>query len=131
MITVQKWGVSYVNLYHSSLCRIPIEQLHPVAPGQKPIRANGGYLHRVLEAIRRLPVNQGMPTQLENVSREHVESFIEDLLGKWKPATANNRYRGLQTYFGWLVEERGDKGISNDPDEAPANPGIAAGHPLP
>ena len=22
-------------------------------------------------------VNQGMPTQLENVSREHVESFIE------------------------------------------------------
>ena len=50
-------------------------------------------------------IRQGMPTQLDNVSREHVESFIEDLLGKWKPATANNRYRGLQTYFGWLVEE--------------------------
>ena len=50
-------------------------------------------------------VRQGMPTQLDNVSREHVESFIEDLLGKWKPATTNNRYRGLQAYFGWLVEE--------------------------
>ena len=105
MITVQKWGVSYVNLYHSSPCRIPIEQLHPVAPSQKPIRANGGHLHRVLKAIRRLMVRQGMPTQLDNGSREHLESFIEDLLGKWKPATANNRYRGLQTYFGWLVEE--------------------------
>ena len=46
-----------------------------------------------------------MPTQLDNVSREHVESFMEDLLGKWKPATTNNRYRGLQAYFGWLVEE--------------------------
>ena len=50
-------------------------------------------------------VSQGMPTQLENVSREHVESLIEDLLGKWKPATANNRCPGLDTYFGWLAEE--------------------------
>lgn len=50
-------------------------------------------------------VDQGMPTKLEGVCREHVESFIEHLLGKWKPATANNRYRGLQSYFGWLVEE--------------------------
>ena len=103
MITVQIWGVSYVNLYHRSPCRIPIEQLHPVAPSQKPIRVNGGHLHRVLKAIRRLLIRQGMPTQLDNDSRENLESFIEDLLGKWKPATANNRYRGLQTYLGWLV----------------------------
>ncbi len=48
---------------------------------------------------------QGMPIQIVSITREHVESFIEELLGKWKPATANNRYRGLQTYFGWLVEE--------------------------
>ena len=50
-------------------------------------------------------VRQGMPTRIDSVTREHVESFIEELLGKWKPATANNRYRGLQSYFGWLVEE--------------------------
>ena len=46
-----------------------------------------------------------MPTQVENITREHVESFIAELLEKWKPATANNRYRGLQSYFNWLVEE--------------------------
>ena len=50
-------------------------------------------------------IESGMPTQVENITREHVESFIEELLRKWKPATANNRYRGLQSYFNWLVEE--------------------------
>lgn len=48
---------------------------------------------------------KGMPTQPDNIAREHVESFIEELLRRWKPATGNNRYRGLQAYFGWLVEE--------------------------
>lgn len=47
----------------------------------------------------------GMPTDVENISREHVESFIESLLRRWKPATANNRYRGLQTFFRWAEEE--------------------------
>ena len=46
-----------------------------------------------------------MPTQVEHITREHLETFITELLGKWKPATANNRYRGLQSYFKWLVEE--------------------------
>ena len=44
-------------------------------------------------------VRQGMPSQHEDVTREHVESFIEELLGKWKPATANIRNRGLCADF--------------------------------
>lgn len=48
---------------------------------------------------------KGMPTQPESITREHVESFIAELLQRWKPATANNRYRGLQRYFKWLLEE--------------------------
>lgn len=47
----------------------------------------------------------GMPTSPEAISREHVESFITYLLAKWKPLTAATRYRGLQQYFKWLVEE--------------------------
>ena len=47
----------------------------------------------------------GMPITPEAITREHVEAFVTDLLAKWKPATANNRYRGLQAYFRWLVEE--------------------------
>ena len=48
---------------------------------------------------------QGMPTAPAALTREHVEAFITDLLGRIKPATANNRYRALRSFFGWLVEE--------------------------
>jgi site-specific recombinase XerD len=34
-----------------------------------------------------------------------LEAFISDLLTHWKPATASNRYRALQRYFRWLVDE--------------------------
>ena len=50
-------------------------------------------------------VARGMPTELENIKREHVESFIEDLLSRFKPATAANRFGGLRAYFKWAVEE--------------------------
>jgi len=48
---------------------------------------------------------RGMPTKVANVRREHVEAFLEDLLGRRSAATANNRYRGLVAFFGWLAEE--------------------------
>lgn len=48
---------------------------------------------------------KGMPTNPANIKREHIESFIEHLLSLYKPATANNRYRGLQAYFKWLGDE--------------------------
>ena len=34
-----------------------------------------------------------------------MEAFIADILSKWKPATAHNRYRSLHTFFKWLAEE--------------------------
>ncbi|HUW45601.1 MAG TPA: tyrosine-type recombinase/integrase [Dehalococcoidia bacterium] len=40
-----------------------------------------------------------------NITRGQVEDFITELLAKWKPATANNRYRAIGRYFKWLVEE--------------------------
>jgi site-specific recombinase XerC len=48
---------------------------------------------------------QGMPLAIEAVRREHVETFIEDQLARWKPATAANRYRSLQQFFRFLVDE--------------------------
>jgi len=48
---------------------------------------------------------KGMPTDIDAISREHVEAFISDLLERWKPATANNRYRGVQAFFKWAAEE--------------------------
>ena len=47
----------------------------------------------------------GMPTDVASIRREHVEAFIEHLLSLWKPATASNRYRALQQFFKWAVDE--------------------------
>jgi len=48
---------------------------------------------------------QGMPREVAHIKREHVESFIAHLLETRKPATANNRFRGLQSFFKWLADE--------------------------
>ncbi len=47
----------------------------------------------------------GMPSHETGITREHVGAFIADLLVKLKPATANNRYRALQAFWKWAVEE--------------------------
>ena len=49
--------------------------------------------------------DRGMPTSPASIRREHVEAFITDLLERWKATTAHNRYRGLNSFFRWLVEE--------------------------
>lgn len=46
-----------------------------------------------------------MPLDVEHVSREHVEEFLTDLLGRRKPATVASRYRGVRAFFKWLTEE--------------------------
>jgi len=48
---------------------------------------------------------KAMPDDPTRLTREHVESFIGQLLETRKPATASNRYRALQVFFRWLVEE--------------------------
>jgi site-specific recombinase XerD len=53
----------------------------------------------------RFLAGRGMPSDPTAITREHVEEFISDLLERYKPATAANRYRALGTFFRWLVEE--------------------------
>jgi site-specific recombinase XerD len=55
--------------------------------------------------LARFLAERGMPTSPAVISREHVEAFITDLLERWKPATAHNRYRALNSFFRWLVDE--------------------------
>jgi site-specific recombinase XerD len=47
----------------------------------------------------------GMPTSVTAIRREHVEAYIEDQLRTRKPSTANFRYRSLQQFFAWAVDE--------------------------
>jgi hypothetical protein len=45
------------------------------------------------------------PSDVALISQSHVEGFMEALLSRWKPATANNRFRALQQFFRFLEEE--------------------------
>lgn len=47
----------------------------------------------------------GVDVPITEIKRRHVEAFIAELLSRWKPATAANRYRSLQQFFRWAVGE--------------------------
>jgi site-specific recombinase XerD len=49
--------------------------------------------------------SRGLPADVSDITREHVETFIADLLERFKPATASNRYRALARMFAFFVEE--------------------------
>lgn len=48
---------------------------------------------------------QGMPTDIAAIRREHVESWIADLLEHGKPSSAANRFRSVQQLFKWALDE--------------------------
>jgi len=61
-----------------------------------------------MEAVRlfaRFLEARGMPLQVGAIRREHVEAFLADILERFKPATAANKFRSLQQFFRWLLEE--------------------------
>jgi site-specific recombinase XerD len=80
----------------------------------------------------RFLAEQGMSHDIANIHREQIESFISDLLGRFKPATANNRIRGLQSFFRWLLDEGEIKTSPMDrmkPPRVPEQPPAVLGEP--
>lgn len=72
--------------------------------GNKSARTVQGYLEGVRLLNEHL-IAMGMPREPESLTREHVESFIAAQLEQHKPSTAWTRYRSLQQFFNWLLEE--------------------------
>ena len=59
-----------------------------------------------LEAVRLLQAYLARHgVRLAEADRTHIEAFLADLLARWKPATAANRYRSLKVFYAWLEEE--------------------------
>jgi site-specific recombinase XerD len=61
-----------------------------------------------LEAVEQFEgflVERGMPTTAQAITREHVESYLEDVLSRHKPTTALARYKSLQQFFRFLEDE--------------------------
>jgi len=48
---------------------------------------------------------RGLPTVASALTGERVETFIGDLLARFEPATASNRYRALARLSAFLVDE--------------------------
>ena len=66
----------------------------------KTIEAYGAAVEQLVSYVDIIGIEN-----IADVKREHVESFIVTLLETRSPATANNRFRGLQQFFRWLLEE--------------------------
>jgi site-specific recombinase XerD len=73
------------------------------------------------EQLQDFLVRCGMPTAVDSIAREHVESFIEDLDTRFKPATVGVRFRSLQQLFKWMLEE-GE--ITSDPMARMRSPSV-------
>src|SRR5207244_5309047 len=59
-----------------------------------------------LEAFQTWLTENGHPTEARKLDKPDIEGFIAYRLASGrKPATAHNRYRALNTFFGWLVDE--------------------------
>src|SRR2546421_7265535 len=58
-------------------------------------------VHQLDEFLR----DRGMPTDVVTIAREHVESFVEHLVTTRSASTASNRFRALQQYFKYLIDE--------------------------
>lgn len=51
-------------------------------------------------------VDNGMPTDIRNLSREHVETYIALQVEHYRPKTASIRFGDLQQFFKWAVDDR-------------------------
>ena len=59
----------------------------------------------ILQRFGEFLAARGMPTNVESISREHVEEWLAETLRTRKANTAANRHKALRAFFGWLVEE--------------------------
>ena len=62
-----------------------------------------------------------MPTAVAAIQRQHVDAFMNELHARTKPATASNRFRALQQFFKFAVEE---EEINRSPMERMHRPAV-------
>jgi site-specific recombinase XerD len=70
---------------------------------------------------------QGLPTTVDAVERRHVEGWVIDELERHSPSTAAGRYRYLQQFWRWVVEE----GERNESPMAGISPPAIPERPVP
>jgi integrase/recombinase XerC len=82
------------------------------------------YVNALDRLIAHLAAN-GMPTAARSVKREHVESFVATRRATVKPTTLSVKFRALQQFWKWCVDE--DE-IDRSPMERMKAPTVAVVH---
>jgi site-specific recombinase XerD len=68
----------------------------------KSARTVETYLDAVIQLATFL---EARGVDLAHARREDIEAYLAALLGRWKPATAANRYRALRVFYAWMEDE--------------------------
>jgi site-specific recombinase XerD len=66
-------------------------------------------------------VEQGMPTIVTAITRDHLEAFFGAMLDRLSPATTAKHYRSLQQFWKWLLD---DGEITRSPMERMSPPAV-------
>ena len=82
---------------------------------------------KAVDQLSAFLVEHGMPVRVDAIRREHLESFLVSLQEErgLRPATVSQRYRSLQQFFRWLVDEgevRGSPMTNMRPPHVPEEP---------
>ena len=49
--------------------------------------------------------SSGMPLVVASITREHIETWLADVLRRRSPGTAQTRWKGAKAFFDWLLED--------------------------
>jgi site-specific recombinase XerD len=60
---------------------------------------------RAVSQLGNFLTEHGMPTDVAAISREHIQEYLADLYTRNKASSVNTRFRSLQQFFNWLVDE--------------------------
>ena len=97
------WSLSVEQAAEGWMLHLKARNLSPMTV--KAYRAAALGLDRYLR-------HSGMPTDVEAITSEHIEAYLESEVRTKAAATAHQRYRGLRQFFKWL-RSQGD--IQVDP----------------
>ncbi len=75
-----------------------------------------------LATFDRFLAEHGYPRSTDEITRQHVQAFVIDQLGKHSAGTANTRYAGLRAFFSWAIAEEIIEATPMRNMEAPSMP---------
>lgn len=94
--------------------------------GNRAAKTRSGYAETLGQFAAFLAA-EGMPLEVAQLRREHVEAFLGDLASRRAPATVSNRHRALRQFFKWATSE---SEVEHDPMDKMTAP-IVPEHPVP